>query len=173
MPTYVDNLGLNFGNGGVSSDYGGGQEYGLGELMKILGGGGFFGLGDIATGGLITGASALLGGLGGLLAGKSDAQKNAGKVFNLAQNRLGQSVLNPDQYLADYQRASRERNQAVGERINKQFGLDSGVAQSEMAYRMESPLAQFMLQSKQQADALKSQNDNMLLSLMGQLSQYT
>ncbi len=154
---------------------GGGQTGGGGfeALLAALQGGagaGLFGLGDVATGGLLSGGTALLGGLSGLLQGESAAEKRQGKVFNLAQNRLGQDVLNPDQYLADFMRLQQERAGQVGERVNRQFGLDAGVGQSEFLRSTEPAIAQFMLQAKQQADVLKSQNDNALLSLMAGLS---
>lgn len=142
----------------------------LADLLKALQGGGLFGLGSAATGGLLGLGTSLLGGIAGLLGGETEEQKRAKQVFAMAKNRLGQNPLNPDQYMADYMRASQARNSAVGTRLDKQFGLDSGVGASEQAFRMESPLAEFMLNAKMSNDQLKSQNDNMLLQLMSSLS---
>ena len=139
------------------------------SMMQALGGKGLFGLGDMATGGLFGFAGNLLGGLGGLLGGKSDAEKRADQVYSMAKNRIGQNVLNPDQYLADYLRAAAPRMNMQAQGMERRLGLDSGVAQGEMAYNMEAPLAQFMLQAKQQNDMLKNQNDNNLMSIMASL----
>jgi len=130
---------------------------------------GLFGLGDLATGGLLGMGSSLLVVLGGLLACKSDGEKRTEKTFNLAENRLGQDVLQPEQYLAEYMRAAAPKFNAQAEGINRRLGLDSGVAQGEMAHSMQSDLASFMLNAKMQNDQMKSQRDNMLLSLMGSL----
>lgn len=150
----------------------GGSNNSLAELLSLLGNNkGLFGLGDVATGGLLSMGSTALGGIASLLGGKSDSQKSAQNVYNLAKNRIGQNVLDPSQYMADYQRASRDRNQAIGSRLDKQFGLDSGVGASSMAYQMEAPLAEFFLNMKTQNDKLKAQNDNALMAIMAQVSQ--
>lgn len=143
-------------------------------LQKLLsqfgGGGGLFGLGDAATGGLFTAGSALLGGIGGLLGGKSEEEKRTEKVFNLAQNRLGQDVFDPQQLVAEFERANFDRNNLMAENINRTLGLDTGVGQGALANQRQSQLAQFVLDAKVQNDVLKSRNDNMLLQLMAGLS---
>jgi len=141
------------------------------KFMQTFGkGGGLFGLGDTATGGLFSAGSSLLGGLAGLLGGESWGEKQAKKVSNLAQNRLGQDVLQPEQYMAEYKRAMLPEMNRSAEALNRRLGLDSGAAQSDLMFKMQAPLAQFMLNAKMQNDQLKSQNDNMLLQLMGGLS---
>ena len=140
-------------------------------MSKYSQGGGLFGLGDIATGGLFSAGSSLLGGLGGLLGGKSDSEKRGDEVYNLAKNRMGQSVLDPDQYLADYKRSMLPEWNRSGEAINRRLGLDSGAAQSDLAYRRQSDEGGFLLNMKAKADQLKNQNDNMLLQLMSQFGE--
>lgn len=152
-----------------SGEQGGGIE----KLLALLqggAGGGLFGLGDVATGGLLSAGGALVGGLAGLVKGKSQAEKNREKVFNLAQNRLNQPVTDPQQGLAEFMRLQQERAGAIGERVNRQFGLDTGVGQSEFLRSSEPAIAQFMLQAKQQADILNAQNQNQLLALMAGVS---
>lgn len=114
----------------------------------------------------------ILGGLGSLIGGKSDQQKSAKDVYNLAKNRLGQNVLDPNQYMASYQQALAPRFNQQADQINRRLGLDSGVAQAELGSRQQAPLAQFYLDTKVQNDQLKHQFDNQLLSLMGDLSRY-
>lgn len=155
---------------GLSAGYGGNGNA-LQELMNALGAsGGAFGLGAGPTGALFTAGSSLLSGIGDLIGGPSKSEKGANEIYNLAKNRLGQSVIDPDQYLSEYMRASRDRINAYGERLNRKFGLDSGTAQSDLFANMEGGIAQFMLGAKQQADVLKSQNDNALLALMANVN---
>ena len=162
----------NFNSDWLSMLGDGGQDDSIAKILSVLTNNkGLFGLGDMATGGLLSMGSTALSGIASLIGGDSKAQKGAQNVYNLAKNRLGQNVLDPNQYMADYQRASRDRNQAVGSRLDKQFGLDSGVGASSMAYQMESPLAEFFLNMKTKNDQLKAQNDNALMSIMAQVSQ--
>lgn len=156
-----------FGGGG--GGYGGGFANFMKMYQDSMKGGGLFGLGDVATGGLLGAGTTLLTGLAGLLGGKSDAEKRSEKTFNLAQNRLGQDVLHPDQYFADYFRAMAPRFNQQADSITRRLGLDAGVAQGELANSQQSSFAQFLLGAKQQNDILKSQRDNMLLQLMGSL----
>jgi hypothetical protein len=113
--------------------------------------------------------STLLGGLGSLLGGKSDAEKRSEKVFGMAQNRMGQNVLDPEQYMADYYRAMAPQFGRSAQRAETRLGLDSGAATSDLMYNMQAPLAQFMLNAKMENDKLKSQNDNMLMQIMASL----
>lgn len=154
--------------GGYGGGYGGQGD--LGALMQMMQGGGIFGLGDVATGGLFTAGGALLGGLGQLMAGPSWGEKAAKETYGLAKNRLGQSVLEPDQYLADFMRSMAPMVSKEGMRISQRVGLDSGVAQGALWDAQTAPLAQYMFQMKSMADRLKAQNDNSLLALMGSLS---
>lgn len=161
-------------------DFGGGQ-FGQGSdissLLAMMGNNkGLFGLGDVATGGLFSAGGAFLGGLGRLLGGKSEQEKFAGEsraraeqVFNLAQNRLGQNVIQPEQFLAEFKRSQAGENQRTAELINRQLGLDVGAAQTDIAAKSQSSIAQFLLQAKLRNAELKSRNDNFLLQLMGSL----
>lgn len=153
----------------VAGTGGNGQDAFQKLLAALGGGGGLFGLSDAATGGLLSFGSSLLGGLGGLLMGESEGEKRSRKTFNLAENRLGQNVLNPEQYLADFQRATAERFNQQAEGINRRLNLDSGVAQGALAESQQGTIADFLLNAKMQNDVLKSRNDNMLLQLMASL----
>jgi len=139
----------------------------LDNLMKLLSmGGSGFNPTDMAVGF----GGQLLGGLGNLLRGRTDAQKNSKKVFDLAQNRLGQSVIEPEQFLAEYMRSMLPDWNNSAQALEKRLGLDSGVASGGLAMGRESDIAKFMLNAKLQDAQLKSRSDNMLLSLMGQMA---
>ena len=160
----------------------GGNQYGSGAgadpLMALLGqlgksNKGLFGLGDVATSGLLGFGGSLLGGLAGLVKGPSQAQKSAREVFNLAQNRMGQSVIDPDQYLADFMRMMGPRWNAEASAMDRRLGLDSGIAQGELARSRQSGISQFMLNAKKEADILKMQRDQSLMALMAEVGRYT
>lgn len=139
------------------------QDDAFGSIMNMFGQDqSFLGLSNPA----ITGISTGLNLLSGLFQGDTFQEKQAKKVAGLAENRLGQSVLHPEQYLADFMRVFTERQKNIGGRVDKQFGLDSGVGASELFKQTEPTLAQFMLQAKQRNDELTAQNDNVLLQLM-------
>ena len=142
---------------------------GGGDLLSLLKGLGFNAnpVSPLLNAGLDVGKS-ILGGLGGLLFGGKERARTD-EIYNLAKNRIGQNVINPDQYLAQYQQALAPRFNMQAEGINRRLGLDSGVAQAELGSQMQAPLAQFLLQAKQQNDILKNQNDNGLLQLMASL----
>jgi len=55
---------------------------------------------NLLTGGALSAGTTLLSGLAGLARGKTEQQKRAESVFNLAQNRLGQNVFDPTQVLS-------------------------------------------------------------------------
>ena len=145
---------------------------GLGDLLGMLQNNkGLFGLGDVATGGLLGFGTQLLGGLGGMLQGKTDAQKEAKSTLGLLKNRLGQDVINPEAEIANIQRSQRPQMQAKAQLLERKFGLDSGVGAGQLAYDQESNFANALLGLRQQNAQLKSQNDNSLLSMIAQLSQ--
>ena len=161
------NSGFNTGDMGYQMQYGGGPSRssgpGLGSLMGMFA----KGPNPLVSAGISLGTS-LLGGLGRLIGGNPERDYRM-KVANLAQNRLGQNVLDPQQYMADYMRSQAPRWNQQSAAIDQRLGLDSGAAQSERMGLMEGPLAQFMLQAKQQNDIMKSQRDQNLLSLMASL----
>lgn len=142
----------------------------LSSLMQQMGGGGLFGMGDAATGGMFTLGGSVLGGLAGLFRGESEGSRKARRVFNLAQNRLGQSILDPDQYMMDYYRAMAPQWNRAGEDIGRRLGMDSGVARGAMIDRIQPSLAQMMFQLKSRNDELMSSRDSQLLQLMGGLT---
>jgi len=165
------------GGGGQSND-------GIMQLLRMFGGGGQGGGGQ---GGLNLGATdalSLLGGptgiglniggkvlegIGGLIGGPSAGEKRAEKTFNLAKNRLGQDVLDPSQYLADYMRSLAPQFNRDAAGVSARLGLDSGLAQQELASGRQSQISDFFFKGKMLNDQLKAQQDNMLLSLMAQL----
>lgn len=111
----------------------------------------------------------LLGGLTSWLGGSGQRSRKK-EVYNLAKNRMGMDVLHPDQYLAEYYRSMAPEFNKRAESVNSRLGLDSGVAQAEIGSSMESSLASFLLQAKQQNDVLKSQRNDQLLQLMAQVA---
>lgn len=151
----------------------GGGTDALSALLKALGGGGgLAGLGLTGPGALLGLGGGVASGLAGLLRGKSSSQKSARKTFNLAQNRLGQNVIQPEQYLADFTRAMLPSWNKESAAITKRLGLDSGVAQGALAESRQSSIAEFMFKAKMMNDQLKSQSDNALLALMGNVGRY-
>jgi hypothetical protein len=141
----------------------GGQGTGMEDMLKLLGNS------NPWTGAAYAGASALFGGLSSLLGGESDAEKRAKQTYNLAKNRLGQDVLDPTQYLADYKRSMVTDINATANSMAKRLNLDSGVAQGGIQEMIQPTLAKFMLEAQMQNDVMKSQNDNMLMQLMASL----
>lgn len=109
-----------------------------------------------------------LGGLAGLIAGPSESQKRARTTFDLAQNRLGQSVLDPSQYLAQYMQSMAPRFGQQAERIGSRLGLDSGLAQKALAGQQQSVLSGIMADLMRFNAQATAQQDLGLLQLMGQ-----
>lgn len=152
MPGLFETEYQNYGNTSPASNGGGGNW--LTNMNPLIG-----------SSLLQTGGS-LLGGLAGLFRGPTQAQKSARSVFSLAQNRLGQSVLDPQQYLAQYMQSLAPKFNRQAEGVGKRLGLDSGVAQGEMM-RFQQPmqagiLADLNIQNAQ----LSAQRDMSLLATM-------
>ena len=173
-PTTFQNTGFDMGalqqlqqsGSGRASSGGGGFD--MNALLQQLGigGTGFWPAVGLQAGG------ALFGGLADLFAGKSDAQKQAQSVSNLAENRLGQSVLDPDQYMAEYMRSMLPQFNQQANAVSTRLGLDSGAAQGEMMrYQMPIQAGAHADISKFNAQATAGQ-DQFLMQLMAQLSQY-
>ena len=160
---------LYLNKGGVQGNSGG-QDW-MEFLSKLGSGGGLFGLGDVATGGMFSAGSSLLGGLAGLLRGESKAEKRGNEVYNIAKNQMGQDVLDPDQYLAEYYRAIAPELNMIAEGANKRLGLDSGAAQGALAGQRQSLISRFYLDTLQQNAQLKSMRDQNLLALMAQFAE--
>lgn len=83
----------------------------------------------------------LLGGLAGLFRGPSESQKRSRAIGDLALNRLGQSVLDPSQFLAQYAQSLAPQFNQQAESINRRLGLDSGLAQGALARHQQSTLS--------------------------------
>lgn len=144
----------------------------LGSLLNQLQNNkGLFGLGDVATGGLLGFGTQLLSGIGSALTGPTRAQKESRNLLNEFRNALGQDVINPDANIAAIQRAQMPQLQANAQRLERRFGLDSGVAQGQLAFDQSSGLANALLQLRQQNAQLKASRDSQLRSLMAQLTQ--
>jgi len=144
--------------------------WGGGGKDKASAAGGLFGLGDFTSMGLLGLGGDLFKALGSLLGGESEGEKRAKKTFKMAQNRLGQSPLDPNQYLADFMRSMVPEWNQQGENIAKRTGLDSGVAQGAIIDAIQPDLARFMFQANIQNDMARYQGDQALLSLMASLS---
>ena len=156
------NLGYDPGGGGTGTYSGGGINIPSLEsiLSKLPGATPWFANPLAQFGG------SLLGGLSNLLSGPSQAQRSARSVFNLAQNRLGQSVLDPSQYLAQYMQALAPRFTQQSERIGSRLGLDSGLAQKALAGQQQSTLSG-VLADLEKFNAQATANQDMgLLQLM-------
>jgi len=161
MGLFDGNYGYNMG-GGQSS--GGGQQSGgggnwLSNMNPLLGSS------------LLNMGGSLLGGLAGLFRGPSQSQKSSRQVFNLAQNRLGQSVMDPQQYLAQYMRSLAPKFNQQAEGVSKRLGLDSGVAQGEMM-RFQQPMLSGLLADLNKFNAqMSTQRDMDLFNIMSQSAQ--
>lgn len=153
-------------------------NYWAGQQAGATAGGGALGAGASAAmmanpwlGAAIGFGVPLLQGLAGLVQGESWQSKNKKQVFKLMQNRLGQSVLDPSQYMNDMQRAMAPKLNRQGEAINKRLGLDSGVAQGELAYQASFPLMEYFAQAKMMDAQMRTQRDMALLQSMASLTQ--
>jgi len=138
---------------------------GLAGLLGLFGGLGTGGMGFLPTLGLQFGGS-LLKGLSGLLGGKSDAEKRAEQVFALAKNRLGQSVLEPEQFMAQYQRSLAPQFTQEREKFAKMAGIESPWAFGEYARNKESTLSGLLAKLNMLNAQLTTQKDLGLLSTM-------
>lgn len=152
----------------------GGQQQGGNFLSSLLGGAG----GAVAPFNPLLGAgisfgSSLLSGLGGLLSGPSTSQKNARRVSGLIQNQLGQSVLDPDQVFGQIQSSLAPQFNRQAEGVNRRLGLDSGVAQGELARFQQSTLSGILAQLNQFNAQATSNRDVSLLQLLTQNAQNT
>lgn len=120
----------------------------------------------------LSAGSALFGGIVGLLGGDSEQEKairerrTRGKeVYNLMKNRLSQSGNEPQQYFAQFMRATQEDRAREAEGVNQRLGLDSGVAQGEMLKNAWNSYLNYSLGAQERSRANK---DN-LLAMMAQL----
>jgi hypothetical protein len=115
----------------------------------------------------------LLKGIGGLVSGPSQSQQDMRKVFNLAQNRMGQSVIDPDQYLAELMQSMAPQWGMEAEAMGKRLDIDSGITQHTLARSRQSTISRFMLNAKREADILKANRDQALMSLMAEVGRFT
>lgn len=149
--------------------FGGNYGYNMGGGQQPSAGGGgswLTNMNPLVGSSLLNMAGGLAGGLAGLFRGKSDSQKRSGQVFGLAQNRLGQSVLDPQQYLAQYMRSLAPKFNKQAEGIGKRLGLDAGVAQGEMARSQQSTLSGLLANLSKFNAQMSTQRDMNLLQIM-------
>lgn len=152
-----------FQSPGGNFGFGGGQQQGGFDLSSLLGqlpGA----MNPFAAVGAQLGGN-LLSGLGSLLRGPTESQKRSRAVGNLAQNRLGQSVLDPSQFMAQYQQSLAPQFNRQAEGINRRLGLDSGLAQQSLARGQQSTLAGILARLTQFNAQATAQQDLGLLNL--------
>jgi len=160
------NGGFDFASQGYPQASGGGG--GMSDIWKFLSASGGSGFSPLSMG--MNFGGQLLGGIAGLLRGKSDSQKAAKSIYGLAKNRMGQNVIDPSQYMAEYMRSMLPEWNRSAQALDKRLGLDSGVAAGALAESRESSIANFLLQAKMMNDQLKSRNDQFYMSLMGDMA---
>ena len=139
-------------------------------LSSLTGGGGskgLFGLGDVATGSLLGLGKGLFSSLGDLFGGKSEGEKNLSSVFKQLQNQLGQTQLDPDQFMAQFFRENKERFDLADESQAKRTGMDSFLTHAANANRREKSALTERGRLAQLAPQLQSQHD---LSILRQLA---
>ena len=115
--------------------------------------------------------TSLLGGVAGLLQGPSEEEKylqerrrRGTEAFSLIKNRLAQTGNEPEQYLAQFMRATQEQRSREAEGINSRLGLDSGVAQGEMLKNTWNSFLNYSLGAQERNAGRK---DNLLAMLAG------
>ncbi|GAG41852.1 unnamed protein product, partial [marine sediment metagenome] len=106
---------------------------------------------------------------GKLFGGKSEQEKRRGKVFGLAESKLGEEVFDPNQFMADIQRQLAPQVKRRGEKMEKQLGLDVGVAQGELFSELFEAMSSKMIGLKTTAAQAKASRDAQLLSIMASL----
>ncbi len=139
--------------------------FGMEELAKLV----QPGLLELLAPGIGTFAGGMLGGLGKLLGGKSESEKRKEKVFGMAQSQFGQEVFDPNQFMSDIQRQLRPQVKRRGEIMEKQLGLDVGVAQGELFSELFEAMSSKMIGLKTSAAQAKASRDMQLLSIMASL----
>ena len=113
----------------------------------------------------------VLGGIAGLLGGPSEEEKllkdqraRGTELYGLIKNRYAQSGNEPEQYLAQFMRATQEQRGREAEGMNARLNLDSGVAQGEM---LKNTWNQFLNASLGMQERGTARKDN-LLAMMSQ-----
>jgi len=139
--------------------------FGMEELSKMF----QPGLLELLAPGIGTFAGGIMGGLGKLIGGKSEQEKRRGKVFGMAESKLGQEVFDPNQFMADIQRQLAPQVKRRGEIMEKQLGLDVGVAQGELFSELFEAMSSKMIGLKTTAAQAKASRDAQLLSIMASL----
>ena len=120
--------------------------------------------------GIGTGVSALLGGLGGLLKGKSEGEKARESLRKLIQNRMGQKAIDPQQFYGGVMKQLAPRIKRRGEIIEKRLGLDTGVAQGELFGQFFEDVQSKMFDLQQWAAQINAQQEMQRLQMLSQLA---
>lgn len=132
-------------------------------------GGGFGGfLASAGGGAAITGLSSLLGGFAGLIGGPSESQKRSRSVFDLIQNRIGQSQFDPNLSLSKLMLALQPGFNRADQIAGKGAGFDSGVVTGAGARERQSTLAQILASFQLPAANLNARTGLGNLSLLTQ-----
>lgn len=139
----------------------------LNLFQQISGSGGGL-VGNLLTGGALSAGATLLSGIGDLIGGPSKQEKGANRIFNLAQNRLGQSVFDPSLVLSKIMASMRPQMTKQAEQITRRLGLDAGVAAGELANINFPTLLRLGAELDIQNRQLSSARDLSLLQIMNQ-----
>jgi hypothetical protein len=125
------------------------------------------------------GGASVISGLGGLAQSLAEFIFGSGrkraikKQIGSYQGQLGKDVMSPaeqEAIMAHLYRSMYPRFNQQAEGINKRLGLDSGVAQAELASGMQSTEAGLRGGLAQQNIQLRSQRDDQLRQLMASLT---
>jgi hypothetical protein len=112
-------------------------------------------------------AGGFAGGIADLFRGPSQGEQDLEKVFGLLQNRLGQSVLDPSQFLAQYMQSLAPQFNKQAAAIDVRLGLDSGAAQGELARGQQGILARILADLNVKNQIATSQQDLSVLAQLG------
>ena len=111
----------------------------------------------------------LMKGLSSLFAGETPGEKRASETYALAQRKMGKNYYNPDAEVGTFEAANAPRFNKMAEGINNRLGLDSGVAQGELAYQRQGQYADWLLGARKDAHQINQGQDQFWASLMASL----
>ena len=119
---------------------------------------------------LAPGVGSLLGGIGGLLGGKSDDEKRREEMYNRLKGMLGQNMQpNTGAYLGRVQGSLAPYLNQIAGRASQRVGLDSGAAQGDIARANYGALQGAGAQYQMQGEQMQQQKLMQLLQMMAGL----
>jgi hypothetical protein len=120
---------------------------------------------------LAPGVGSVLGGIGGLFAGKSDDEKRREDMYNRLKGMLGQTQqpINTGAYLNRVQGSLAPQLNQIAGRASQRVGLDSGAAQGEIARANYGALQGAGAQYQMQGEQMQQQKLMQLLQMMAGL----